>query len=258
MNAIVYAALGTGFTFLMTALGSMAVFFVPVQGRGCGKRICLGFAAGVMVAATVWSLLIPALEHVHGGTLPVVVGVVLGALMLIVLESMMERLKPAAYLPRALHTADQSSRLLFAAITLHNIPEGIAVGLSFALAVQSGQPAMLLAASSLALGVGVQNLPEGAALSLPLRMEGLSVWKAFCIGTASAVVEPVFGILAVLAVTFAQPLLPYLLAFAAGAMLMVSVRELIPEACCADEHYAGTLSVLTGFVLMMLLDVALG
>lgn len=257
MNAVLYAAFGTGFTFLMTALGAAAVFLMP-KGSRSGSRVCLGFAAGVMIAATVWSLLIPALEHAQGGLFPAAVGIALGTLMLLALENAMERLRPGALLPRALHAADRSTRLLFAAVTLHNIPEGIAVGLSFALAVQSGQPALLPAACCLALGVGVQNLPEGAALALPLHRAGLPKWKAFVLGTASAIVEPVFGMLSVLAVTLMQPLLPYLLAFAAGAMLVVSVRELIPQACCGDDRYAGTLSVLTGFVLMMLLDVALG
>ena len=258
MNALLYAALGTGFTFLMTALGASAVFFVPKQSRGGSKRLCLGFAAGVMVAATVWSLLIPALEHEKGGMLPSVCGIVLGALVLVGLENVMERPRPTAHLPQALHALDGSSKLLFAAVTLHNIPEGIAVGLSFALAAHSGQPALLLAACSLALGIGIQNLPEGTALSLPLHEQGLSKRHAVGLSAASAVVEPVFGVLAVLAVSAAQPLLPWLLAFAAGAMLVVSVRELIPQACCGDERYVGTLSVLAGFVLMMLLDVALG
>lgn len=258
MNAILYAALGTGFTFLLTALGAAAVFFVPATAKTGGKRLCLGFAAGVMVAATVWSLLIPALEHAQGGMLPAVCGIALGALVLMGLETAMERFRSAAYLPRALHTLDTGTKLLFAAVTLHNIPEGIAVGLSFALAAQSGQPALLLAACSLALGIGLQNLPEGAALSLPLHGQGLSKRSAFALGAGSAVVEPVFGVLSALAVTAAQPLLPYLLSFAAGAMLVVSVRELIPQACCGDDHYVGTLSILTGFVLMMLLDVALG
>ena len=150
-----------------------------------------------------------------------------------------------------------SRALLLTAITLHNIPEGMAVGLSFALAVQSGSPALMAGAVSLALGIGVQNLPEGAAVALPLLDAGLPKRTAFAAGALSALVEPVFGVLAALAVTVAQPLMPWLLGFAAGAMLLVTVRELIPEACGGAER-AGTLSVLAGFLLMMILDVALG
>ena len=249
MNAVLYAALGTGFTFLMTAIGAAAVFCLRRRGQGRMERICMGFASGVMLAATVWSLFIPALEHPQGGIAPTLLGFALGTLLLLALEAVSSR-RPTGNLG--------SKRLLFAAVTLHNIPEGMAVGLSCALAVQSGQPALLLSAASLALGVGLQNLPEGAALSLPLYGEGMSKRRAFALGTLSAVVEPVFGILAALTVTLAQPLLPGMLAAAAGAMLLVTVRELIPQACGEGDSGAGTLSVLMGFVLMMILDVALG
>lgn len=264
MNAMKYAALGTGFTFLMTALGSAVVFLVKKPGYGGSRRVCLGFAAGVMIASTVWSLIMPAIEYADGngtplpGWLPVTCGMMLGTAFLLVLEVLIERMRSVGGMPSLLRTCSHGVSLLTAAVTLHNIPEGMAVGLSFALAVQTGEAAMMLVACSLALGVGVQNLPEGAAIALPLREEGLSRGRAFFIGAASAVVEPLFGVMAVLAVTALRPLLPWLLGFAAGAMLLVSVRELIPEACCADRHYLGTLSVLGGFTLMMILDIALG
>ena len=252
MNTLLYAALGTGFTFLMTALGAAAVFFVKGRRRKGALRLCLGFAAGVMLAATVWSLLLPALETAEGAWLPAVGGLVAGVLFLLVLEGVMTRL------PASLHRASRSTGLLFAAVTLHNIPEGMAVGLSFALAAQSGSPAALLGACSLALGIGVQNLPEGTALALPLHQDGLPRGKAFLLGAGSAVVEPVFGIAAVLLSTQLQPLMPYLLSFAAGAMLIVCVRELIPQSCGGDADCAGELSVMAGFILMMILDIALG
>ena len=170
----------------------------------------------------------------------------------------MDRLRQSGRTPAPLRQSSRETALLITAVTLHNIPEGMAVGLSFALAAQTGDPASLLSASSLALGIGIQNLPEGAAISLPLLQEGASRARAFAIGALTAVVEPLFGVFTVFLVSFAQPAMPWLLAFAAGAMLLVSVRELIPSACCADRQNAGTLSVLLGFVVMMLLDVLLG
>ena len=224
MNALTCAALGTGFTFGMTALGAAVVFLISPQRRAPSaraQRVCLGFAAGVMLAATIWSLLIPAMESAQAQGLapglPAAGGIALGTAFLLLLGAWMDRLR------------------------------------------QSGRtPASLLGASSLALGIGIQNLPEGAAISLPLLQEGASRARAFAIGALTAVVEPLFGVFTVFLVSFAQPAMPWLLAFAAGAMLLVSVRELIPSACCADRQNAGTLSVLLGFVVMMLLDVLLG
>jgi ZIP family zinc transporter len=262
MNSILYAALATGFTFMMTAIGAAVVFFFRRPSSGGTKRIYLGFAAGVMIAATIWSLIIPAIDRAQEmnvlGWLPATGGIVIGTLFLLGLEILMERLRCAGRMPGKLMKTSHSTSLLLMAVTLHNIPEGMAVGLSVALAAQSGNPAMLLGAISLALGIGIQNMPEGAAISLPLRDEGMSRPKAFLIGALSAIVEPIFGILTVFIVTIAQPMMPWLLAFAAGAMLFVSVRELIPEACCQDRNYIGTLSVLVGFLIMMILDVALG
>ena len=224
MNALTCAALGTGFTFGMTALGAAVVFLISPQRRAPSaraQRVCLGFAAGVMLAATIWSLLIPAMESAQAQGLapglPAAGGIALGTAFLLLLGAWMDRLR------------------------------------------QSGRtPAPLRGASSLALGIGIQNLPEGAAISLPLLQEGASRARAFAIGALTAVVEPLFGVFTVFLVSFAQPAMPWLLAFAAGAMLLVSVRELIPSACCADRQNAGTLSVLLGFVVMMLLDVLLG
>ena len=261
-KALLWAALGTGITFGMTSLGSAMVFLIRKKTSEGMQRIFLGFAAGVMIAASVWSLLMPAIEQAEAagqiGWIPAAGGFVLGAAFLMLMDGLLPHLHAGSAQPEGLHSNWRRTTLLVLAVTLHNIPEGMAVGLSFALAAQAGDPASLLSASSLALGIGIQNLPEGAAISLPLLQEGASRARAFAIGALTAVVEPLFGVFTVFLVSFAQPAMPWLLAFAAGAMLLVSVRELIPSACCADRQNAGTLSVLLGFVVMMLLDVLLG
>ena len=191
MNSLLYAALGTGFTFLMTALGAGVVFCFRRPPSGRMKRIYLGFAAGVMAAATIWSLLLPAIGRAEEmglpGWLPAAGGIVLGAAFLMLIEAGIARLSARRRMRLG------SRALLLTAITLHNIPEGMAVGLSFALAVQSGSPALMAGAVSLALGIGVQNLPEGAAVALPLLDAGLPKRTAFAAGALSALVEPVFG-----------------------------------------------------------------
>ena len=232
MQPVAWAAAGTGFTCLMTVLGSSMVFFFRKKVNAGAQRIFLGFAAGVMVAASVWSLLIPAIEEA---------------------ESL------GASAPEGRSASWKRTTLLVLAVTLHNIPEGMAVGFSFALAAeQGGDPSLYTGALALALGMGIQNFPEGAAISLPLRQEGLSSWKSFLYGGMSGVVEQVFGLLAVLVAGSIQPLLPWLLAFAAGAMMYVVVEELIPEAHLGEHSNVGTLGVMAGFLVMMVLDVALG
>ena len=248
--------------FLGTSLGAGCVFFLKKSLSDGIQRALTGFAAGVMVAASVWSLLIPAMEQAADlGRLaffPAAMGFWLGILFLLLLDHLIPHLHQNSLQAEGPKSQLQRTTMMVLAVTLHNIPEGMAVGLSFALAAQTGDPASLLSASSLALGIGIQNLPEGAAISLPLLQEGASRARAFAIGALTAVVEPLFGVFTVFLVSFAQPAMPWLLAFAAGAMLLVSVRELIPSACCADRQNAGTLSFLLGFVVMMLLDVLLG
>lgn len=260
MQMIFWAAAGTGFTFLMTALGAALVFFFRGTIRAGVQRVFLGFAAGVMIAASVWSLLIPAIEQGEAaglpGWLPAGGGFLLGVGFLMLLDSVMPHLHPGAPTPEGAATSLRRTTLLMLAVTLHNIPEGMAVGLSFALAAQDGTGTA--AALALALGMGIQNLPEGAAISLPLRQEGLPAWKCFVYGSLSGLVEPVFGVLVVLAAGGIQPLMPWLLAFAAGAMMYVVVEELIPEAHLGEHSNVGTLGVMAGFLVMMLLDVALG
>lgn len=268
MTALLWAAGGTGFTFLMTTLGAAIVFFFRNEVNQSIQRIFLGFAAGVMIAASIWSLLIPAIEETVSkggiGWIPAAGGFILGVAFLIVLDTLLPHLHPDSSAPGVNEAEGMSSTwkrttLLVMAVTLHNIPEGMAVGLSFALAAQHGNdPALLASAMALAIGIGIQNFPEGAAISLPLKQEGLSSGKAFLSGSLSGIVEPIFGILTVLIAGTIMPLMPWLLSFAAGAMLYVVVEELIPEAHLGEHSNAGTLGVMGGFIIMMILDVALG
>lgn len=261
-DPIAWAAAGTGFTFLMTTLGAAVVFFFKKQISATVQRIFLGFAAGVMIAASVWSLLIPAIEEAEMagkiGWIPAAGGFLLGVLFLVLLDSILPHLHAGAKRAEGVAAPWKRTTLLVLAVTLHNIPEGMAVGLSFALAAQHGDPALYTAAMALALGIGIQNFPEGAAISLPLRREGLPAGKSFLYGSLSGVVEPVFGILVVLVAGGIQPLMPWLLSFAAGAMIYVVVEELIPEAHLGSHSNTGTLGVIAGFLVMMILDVALG
>lgn len=262
-NALLWAAGGTGFTFFMTALGASMVFFFRKKVNTNIQRIFLGFAAGVMIAASIWSLLIPAIEEASEkgwpGWIPAAGGLILGAAFLILMDSLLPHLHLGETKPEGLSSSWKRTTLLVFAVTLHNIPEGMAVGVSFALAAQNGHdPTMYTAAMALAIGIGIQNFPEGAAISLPLRQEGLSTAKSFVLGSLSGLVELIFGVLTVLIAGFIQPLMPWLLAFAAGAMLYVVVEELIPEAHLGEHSNIGTLGVLSGFLVMMILDVALG
>lgn len=262
-EALLWALSGTGFTFFMTVLGSSVVFFFRKKIDAGIQRVFLGFAAGVMIAASVWSLLIPAIETAEAsgmpGWLPAAGGFILGIGFLMLLDALLPHLHLGAKKPEGLSATWKRTTLLILAVTLHNIPEGMAVGLSFALAAQNGNdPSLYAGAMALAIGMGIQNFPEGAAISLPLRQEGCSAWKAFLYGGMSGVVEPIFGVLVVLIAGNIQPLMPWLLSFAAGAMLYVVVEELIPEAHLGEHSHAGTLSVMTGFLIMMILDVALG
>jgi len=251
LDALGWAALGTGFTFGMTALGAAMVFFLANEPKARLQRVILGFAAGVMTAASVWSLLIPAIEQAEGegrfpGWLPAAVGMLLGVAFLAALDALLPRLRR-----QPTDEVTRQNTLLMTAITLHNVPEGMAVGLAFALAAEG---AGLAGAAALALGIGIQNFPEGAAIALPLRQQGLSRRGAFGGGVASGAVEPLFGILVVLAAGWVRGVMPWLLSFSAGAMLYVVVEELVPQ----SHSRSGTCGFVAGFLLMMVLDVALG
>lgn len=263
LEPLSWAAAGTGFTFLMTTLGASLVFLFRGKGSAMAQKLFLGFAAGVMIAASVWSLLIPAIEEAEAagqpGWVPAAGGFVLGAAFLLLLDMLLPHLHPDARSPEGLRSDLKRTTLLVFAVTLHNIPEGMAVGLAFALAAQhNGDPALYTAAMALAVGIGIQNFPEGAAISIPLREEGMPRWKAFLCGSLSGLVEPVFGLLTVLAAAQIGAAMPWLLAFAAGAMIYVVVEELIPEAHLGEHSNLGTLGVIGGFLVMMILDVALG
>lgn len=259
--SLLWAAGATGFTFAMTALGAALVFFFRKEIRPQIQRLFLGFAAGVMIAASVFSLLIPAIEQSEEagipGWIPAVGGFALGVAFLMAMDAFLPHLHPGSEEAEGQASSWKRTTLMVAAVTLHNIPEGMAVGLTFALAAQQ-EPTNLSAAAALALGIGLQNFPEGAAVSLPMRREGTPPGHAFLYGAFSGIVEPIFGILIVLAAPVLQPLMPLLLSFAAGAMLYVVVEELVPEAHLGDHSNTGTLSVMAGFLLMMLLDIALG
>ncbi len=262
-KALLWAAGGTGFTFLMTSLGAAMVFFFRKTMKEGVQRVFLGFAAGVMIAASVWSLLIPAIEEAEAngqiGWIPAAGGFILGIAFLYLLDRLIPHLHPGAGEKEGLSSSMKRTSLLVLAVTLHNIPEGMAVGLSFALAAQhGGNTAMYAAATALAIGIGIQNFPEGAAISLPLRQEGASVGKAFFLGSMSGIVEPIFGLITVLLSGFIAPYMPWMLSFAAGAMMYVVVEELIPEAHLGEHSNVGTMGVMAGFLIMMILDVALG
>lgn len=262
-NPVLLALFATLFTWGVTALGSSMVFFF----KNINKRvlnIMLGFAAGVMIAASFWSLLAPAIqmseESGTAGWIPAVVGFLSGGAFLFLVD----RILPHVHMDLAIDKAEgiktpwQRSILLVLAITLHNIPEGLAVGVAFGALSFSPEPNVLAGAIALAIGIGLQNFPEGAAVSIPLRREGFSRFKAFNYGQLSGIVEPVAGVLGAYLIISVQPILPYALSFAAGAMIFVVVEELIPESQTGHETDFSTVGAMLGFAVMMFLDVALG
>ena len=263
-QALLGAAAGTLFSFAMTVLGSAMVFLFRKLPTDKWYRLLLGFAAGVMMAASVWSLLIPSIEYTKNlplpNWLPAVGGVLSGVIFLIFADIVIEKSRLLTTILHRHLPYQKSSVWMMMAVTLHNIPEGLAIGLSFAMAVKTGQidSGMYAAAIALALGIGVQNFPEGAAISLPLHQDGISAVRSFVYGSLSAIVEPIFGIVTVCLVSYVQIVLPWLLAFAAGAMLYVVIHELLPAPKQQGSSVGFTLSVIVGFLTMMLLDVALG
>ena len=249
--------------FLGTALGAAMVFLLRGKMSDLLRKLLLGFASGVMVAASVWSLLIPSLEmgtEAGGMTwLPAAVGFVLGILFLLLLDTLIPHLHIGSDKPEGLTSNCQWKRttMLSVAVTLHNIPEGMAVGVILASAMAEGSTISMSAAWALAIGIAIQNFPEGAILSMPLHSEGMGKGKAFLIGALSGIVEPIASILTILLIGVISPALPYLLAFAAGAMMYVVIEELIPEAQAEPHSNIPTLGFTAGFVLMMVLDYAL-
>ena len=261
LSPVVQALLATMFTWGMTAAGAALVFGTKNVPRKLLDAM-LGFAAGVMIAASFWSLLAPAIELSEAGAfpswVPPVIGFLVGGIFLRLLDRVLPHLHPGMKLSEAegIHTSWRRSVLLVSAITLHNIPEGLAVGVAFGAAAAGIPGASIGAAIALAVGIGLQNFPEGTAVAMPLRREGLSRSKSFFYGQLSAVVEPVAAAIGAAAVLVAQPILPYALAFAAGAMIFVVAEELIPEAKRGSPDIAA-LALMVGFAVMMTLDVAL-
>jgi len=263
LHPVLQALLATCFTWGMTALGAAAVF----TAKDISRRVLdamLGFAAGVMIAASYWSLLAPAIEMSEGKSIPSWVPAVTGFLVGGVFLRVVDRLLPHLHIgfraeeAEGVKTSWRRSTLLILAITLHNIPEGLAVGVAFGALAADIPGVSFGAAIALAAGIGIQNFPEGLAVSMPLRREGLSRGKSFWYGQLSAVVEPVAGVIGAAAVIAAQPILPYALAFAAGAMIFVVIEELVPEAQRGGNTDLATMGGMVGFATMMLLDVAFG
>ncbi len=248
--------------FFGTTLGAACVLFMRKELNQALQRALTGFAAGVMVAASIWSLLIPAIEQSAemGGWsfLPAVVGFWLGILFLLVLDRAIPHLHQGSSEPEGPRTNLQRTTMLMLAVTLHNIPEGMAVGAVFAGWIEGSETITMAGALTLALGIAIQNFPEGAIISMPLRAEGMVMGGAFLWGTLSGIVEPLAALLTLWAAHFILPALPYLLSFAAGAMIYVVVEELIPEMSQGRHSNLGTVFFSLGFTLMLTLDVALG
>ena len=263
LHPVYQALVATLFTWFMTAAGAGVVFFFKTINRGMLDAM-LGFAAGVMIAASYWSLLAPAIEMSAGSSLPTWVpatsGFLLGGTFLWVIDKLLPHLHPGFPKEEAegVSTSWRRSVLLVLAITIHNIPEGLAVGVAFGALAADLPAASIGGAIALAIGIGIQNFPEGAAVSVPLRREGFSRLKSFWYGQLSGIVEPVAGVLGAVAVIFMKPVLPYALAFAAGAMIYVVVEELIPESQAEKHTDVATVGAMLGFAVMMTLDVALG
>ena len=261
IDPILAAFLATTFTWGLTAFGASFVFFFKTMNRVVLDGM-LGFTGGVMVAASFWSLLAPAIEMSEGDgfikVIPAAVGFLLGAVFIFGLDKVLPHMHINFKETEGIKSPWQRTTLLVLAITLHNIPEGLAVGVLFG-GVAAGIPeASIAGAVTLAIGIGIQNFPEGIAVSMPLRRMGMSRRKSFMYGQSSAIVEPIFGVLGAIAVTFFTPILPYALAFAAGAMIFVVVEEVIPETQQDKNTDIATLGFIGGFIVMMMLDVALG
>src|SRR5574344_2991690 len=248
--------------FAGTTLGAACVLFLKNSLRKGVERALLGFAAGVMVAASVWSLLIPAMTASARlgkfAFVPAVGGFWAGVLFLLLLDNIIPHLHLGNSVPEGPRAHLKKTTMLVLAVTLHNIPEGMAVGVVLAGALAGNAGVTVSGAVALAIGIAIQNFPEGAIVSMPLKSQGNSRWQAFGVGTLSGVVEPIFGLITIALISFVTPILPYLLAFAAGAMIYVVVEELIPESQSGSHSNISTIGVAIGFTLMMVLDVALG
>ena len=253
---------GLAIPFLGTTLGAAMVFFMKNKMDSKVEKILLGFASGVMVAASVWSLLMPSIEMAEEQNIiswiPAVVGFLFGIVFLLVLDSVIPHLHLDSEKPEGIKSKLKKTTMMVLAVTLHNIPEGMAVGVLFAGAISQNSGITMAGAFALAIGIAIQNFPEGAIISMPLKSEGMSKPKAFLYGTLSGIVEPIGAVLTILLTSAVVKVLPYLLSFAAGAMIYVVVEELVPESQNGEHSNLGTIGFAIGFVIMMILDVALG
>ena len=248
--------------FLGTMLGAACVFFQKNNMHPLVQKVLTGFAAGVMVAASIWSLLIPAMDQAESmgkfAFVPAVIGFWLGVLFLLALDFVIPHMHLGSSEAEGPKTNLKKTTMMVLAVTLHNIPEGMAIGVVYAGLLLGEQEISLAAATALSIGIAIQNFPEGAIISMPLQAEGMKKPKAFVLGALSGIVEPIGAVLTVLAAGLVVPVLPYLLSFAAGAMIYVVVEELIPEMSQGKHSNIGTIAFTAGFTLMMMLDVALG
>ena len=254
--------LGILIPFLGTTIGAGCVFFVQKEIKPVIQKMLLGFASGIMVAASVWSLLIPAMEMCESAGklafIPAAVGFSIGMLFLWMLDKLIPHLHMGSDTPEGPKSNLKKTTMLVFAVTLHNLPEGMAVGVVFAGLLTGSAPITVAGAFALTIGIAIQNFPEGAIISLPLHSEGQSKLRAFIMGTLSGVVEPIGALVTILCAKVLVPIVPYMLAFAAGAMIYVVVEELIPESAQGDHSDMGTMGFAVGFLIMMILDVALG
>jgi len=249
--------------FFGTLLGSAMVFFMKDKMGKKVEKILLGFASGVMIAASIWSLLIPAIEMTEeqgniATWIPASIGFLLGIVFLLTLDSTIPHIHLEGEKPEGVKSKLKKTTMMVFAVTLHNIPEGMAVGVTFAGAMLGNTGITIAGAIALAIGIAIQNFPEGAIISMPLKSEGVSKTRAFLYGAMSGIVEPIGAIITILLANTITPILPYFLSFAAGAMMYVVVEELIPESQAGEHSNIGTIGVAIGFTLMMILDVALG
>lgn len=254
MNNVLYSILGILTPFIGTSLGSFFVFFLKRNMNEKLQKLTVGFAGGVMIAASVWSLILPSVEMAEKqgkiAWIPATVGLILGVIFLIVINKMTENLQEKRN--------GKKLNMLMLSVTLHNIPEGMAVGVAFAGYLSGNTGIGLMEAMLLAIGIAIQNIPEGAIISMPLKMEGMNKKKAFLYGVLSGAVEPIASVITILLINIVVPLLPYLLTFAAGAMIYVVIEELIPQMQSGKKSQLGVIGVTIGFAIMMILDIALG
>ena len=250
---LLYCMIGILIPFIGTCLGSFFVFFLKKEINPNFQKVMTGFASGVMIAASIWSLIIPSVEMVESQYkliwLPAVVGLLLGVLFLIFVNKVSDNVQ---------NSKGKGINMLMFSVTLHNIPEGMAVGVCFASVLSGNTGVSLLSAIILALGIAIQNIPEGAIISMPMKLDGVSKKKAFFTGVMSGIVEPIASLITIALINVVVPLLPYLLAFAAGAMIYVVFEELVPEMHNGNKSFWGIISVIIGFSVMMILDITLG